>query len=58
MVTLYFSKKFTKGNLIGIIIPDKLSFVDSKAAMQWVDGIIKNEDKLDYKLVNFTFNEK
>lgn len=58
MVTLYFEKKFIKGNLAGIIVPDKLPFVDSKAAMEWVDGIIKNEDKLDYKLVNFTFNEK
>ena len=50
--TIYFSKRFIKGILKGIKVTDKISFVDEKHAIDWVNGINKKSN-LDYEIISF-----
>ena len=57
MVTLYFTREFTKGNLRGIRHNDKISFPDYPACVQWARAINAKADAgtLPYRIVDRSF---
>jgi hypothetical protein len=57
-VTLYFTKTFTKGLLVGLTSSvQSLSFVDTQSAMDWVAGIRSKSSRgrLPYVLSDVSF---
>ena len=57
-VTLYFTKTFTKGLLVGLTSSvQSLSFVDTQSAMDWVAGIRGKSirGRLPYVLADVSF---
>ena len=55
-VTATFTRKFTRGVLVGICHNDKLTFVSRQSAYEWLEGVSANiaAGVLDYMLVEFS----
>lgn len=55
-VTATFTRKFTRGVLVGIYHNDKLTFVSHQSAYEWLEGVSANiaSGALDYMLVEFS----
>ena len=54
MITLYFTRLFTKGHLKGIVHHDSIRFVDYDHAIGWIKGINKKRN-LGYRIVDKSF---
>ena len=55
MITLKFTRLFTKGNLVGLTHQDSLKTSSEQLAQEFVDCINENnaDGVLDYKIVSF-----
>jgi hypothetical protein len=56
-MTLYFTKLFTRGPLKGLTYHSSMTFTDGHAAMAWVKGINKNANRLNYKIIDKSFQK-
>ncbi len=54
-VRLYFTKFFYRGNLKGIRVIESIPFVSCERAAEWLKGIAKNRKRLDYEIVDKSF---
>ena len=52
---LYFTKRFTSGNLEGITLHEHMDFTDAHRAQAWLHGVRDNESVLDYEITDYTF---
>jgi hypothetical protein len=55
MVTLYFTRRFTKGNLVGLHHNDKITFASYESAKVWLNGINKHSKRNGYEVVDASF---
>lgn len=55
MTTLYFTRKFTKGNLQGLTHNGSITFPTVGGCLKWLAGVAKNARKLDYIIIDKSF---
>ena len=59
MITLYFTREFTKGTLKGLRQRDTITFVNEQAASEWLASMTskKKRQRLDYIIVDKSFQK-
>jgi hypothetical protein len=57
MTTLYFTRQFTKGTLVGLRHHDQISFPTVEGCMRWLKAVKANSRKLDYIVVDVAFQK-
>ena len=57
METLYFTRQFTKGLLVGLVHHDSIRFPTAGLCLDWVAAINRKADKgkIEYRIIDRSF---